>query len=160
MRSLEFWKRVVSDRSDYLERILAALAGFDYCVIGDVAVNAYSEPVVTEEFEVVIAAHDLPRAQRALADVPALDSKLRLLVETDPRYEAFVGRARICNVMDLQLPVAAAEDVLQGKLWTLQNEARRLSKRQKDLMNIARLIEAFPELQSRVPADILARIGS
>ncbi|HKS23301.1 MAG TPA: hypothetical protein VJZ76_10915 [Thermoanaerobaculia bacterium] len=160
MRSLEFWKRIVSDHSDYLERILAALAGFDYCVVGDVAVNAYSAPVVTEEFEVVIATHDLQRAQRALADVPALVSKLRLLIQTEARYEPFVGRARIREVMDLQLPVAAPEDVLQGKVWMVQDETRRLSKRQKDLMNISRLIEEFPELQSRVPTDILALINS
>jgi hypothetical protein len=156
MQSLEFWKRVVSDHSDYLERILAVLARFDYCVIGDVAVNAYSAPVVTEEFEVVIASGDLLAAREALARVPPLDSKLCLQIQTDPRYEPFVSRAAVRNVMDLQLPVAAAEDVFQGQLWVVQDETRRATKRQKGLMNISRLIDADPKLQRHLPPDVLA----
>jgi hypothetical protein len=170
MRALQFWKAVTMDRSDFLERALAVLEGFDFCVIGGVAVNAYSAPVVTEDLGVAVAIRDLPRAETAVAEhfevqrfahslnVSAPDSRLRLQIQTDPRYEAFVSRARIREVMELQLPVAAPEDVLQGKIWAVQDDARRPSKRQKDLADISRLIEADPELRRRVPADILARL--
>ena len=115
-----------------------------------------------------VAISDLPRVEKALAErfqvrrfahglnVSSPNSKLRLQVQTDPRYEPFVGRARIREVMDLRLPVAAPEDLLQGKIWAVQDEDRRLSKRQKDLADIVRLIEAYPQLRQRVPRDVLA----
>jgi len=56
------------------------------------------------------------------------------------------------------LPVASLEDVLQGKLWAAADPSRRASTRQKDLADIARLIEAYPHLRNRVPADILSRL--
>ena len=172
MQSLQFWKAVTMDRSDFLEGFLSVLetVGVDFCVIGGVAVNAFSEPVVTEDFSVAVAIRDLPRVEQALAErfevrrfppslnVSSANSKLRLQIQTDPRYEAFVGRARIREVMDLRLPVAMPEDLLQGKIWAVEDADRRPSKRQKDLADISRLIEAEPHLRSRVPAEILARL--
>jgi len=35
---------------------------------------------------------------------------------------------------------------------------RRSSKRQKDLADIARLLEAYPELRARVPAEVLEKL--
>ena len=143
VRALQFWKSVTMDRSDFLE---------------------------TEDLHIAIAIRDLPRVEEALAEhfdvthfphsinVSAPDSRLRLQIQTDPRYGAFVSRARVREVMELQLPVAAPEDVLQGKIWAVQDEGRRPSKRQKDLADISRLIEAEPPLRQRVPAEILARL--
>lgn len=48
MRALQFWKAVTMDRSDFLERVLAVLEPFDYCVIDGVAVNAYSKTITVE----------------------------------------------------------------------------------------------------------------
>ena len=160
------------DRSDFLERLLAVFetAGVNFCVVGGTAVNAYSPPVVTLDLDVAIAIRDLPRVEEALAEqfevhrfphslnVSAPDSDLRLQIQTDPRYEAFVVRARIREVLGLQLPVAAPEDLLQGKIWAVQDKGRRPSKRQKDLADILRLIESDNELRKRVPADVLARL--
>jgi hypothetical protein len=56
------------------------------------------------------------------------------------------------------MPVASLEDVLQGKAWAAENVTRRPSKRQKDLADIARIVEARPDLRSRVPHDILQRL--
>jgi hypothetical protein len=36
--------------------------------------------------------------------------------------------------------------------------SRRPSKRQKDLADIARLLEAFPALRQQVPAEVLTRL--
>jgi hypothetical protein len=61
-------------------------------------------------------------------------------------------------VLGLRLPVAHIEDLLQGKLWAVMDATRRPSKRQKDLADIARLLEADPALRARVPAEVLARL--
>jgi hypothetical protein len=54
--------------------------------------------------------------------------------------------------------VADVKDLLQGKIWAVQDPTRRASKRQKDLADVARLIEAFPELRASVPHGILDRL--
>ena len=50
--------------------------------------------------------------------------------------------------------VAALEDELQGKIWAYSYEQRRKSKRQKDLADILRLVEAYPELIKMLPPHI------
>jgi hypothetical protein len=56
------------------------------------------------------------------------------------------------------LPVASLEDVLQGKVWAVLDPTRRASKRQKDLADIARLLETYPHLRQEIPAEVLARL--
>jgi hypothetical protein len=69
-----------------------------------------------------------------------------------------VDRATRRELLGLRLPVARLEDVFQGKLWAALDPDRRPSKRQKDLADIARLLEAYPALRERVPAEVLARL--
>jgi hypothetical protein len=47
--------------------------------------------------------------------------------------------------------VARLEDVLQGKVWAYVDKARRKSKRQKDLADIFRIIETYPQLEETLP---------
>ena len=49
------------------------------------------------------------------------------------------------------MPVAVLEDLLQGSVWAAQDTNGRASKRQKDLADIARILESFPHLRSAVP---------
>jgi hypothetical protein len=56
------------------------------------------------------------------------------------------------------LPVAAVDDLLQGTVWAATDATRRASKRQKDLADIARLLEAHPRLRARVPPEVLGRL--
>ena len=51
------------------------------------------------------------------------------------------------------MPVARLEDVLRGKIWAATDPSGG-SKRQKDLADIARILEAYPELRSEVPESI------
>lgn len=159
------------DRVDVLDRVLAALAESEtrFCVIGGVAVNAYVEPVVTLDLDLVIVSADLPNLEARLQDlrierfphslnISGQGSDLRIQVQMDPRYQPFLARATARDVLGLSLPVAALEDVLQGKLWAVQDAERRASKRQKDLADIARLIETYPDLRERVPEDVRRKL--
>ena len=172
MQRRTFLRTVTADRTDLLDRLLTLLAEqrARYCVVGGQAVNAYAEPVVSLDLDLVIAVSDLPRILEVLTsrfrverfphsiNISSEGSDLRVQIQTDERYDAFVERATEYEVLGVRLPVAAIEDVLQGKVWAVGDESRRPSKRQKDLADIARLIEVRPELRSGVPAAILDRL--
>jgi len=172
MQALAYWKAVTMDKSGFLERLIGLFAegGFRYCVIGGQAVNAYVEPVVSLDLDVAVAADQLEGLEQMLArsfqtkrfphslNVSSPGSDLRAQVQTDPRYAEFVDRAAPREVLGLLLPVARLEDVMRGKVWAVQDPSRRPSKRQKDLADIARLLEAHPGLRDQVPADVLSRL--
>ena len=172
MRARTFLKAVLDDRTDFLDRLIALLAdhGIRYCVVGGQAVNAYAEPVVSLDLDVIVAADQLHQVERLVRDafiteqfahslnVSSPGSDLRVQIQTDPRYAPFVDRAAIREVLGLRLPVAQLEDLLQAKLWAVMDPTRRGSKRQKDLADIARLLESYPELRAKVPEEVLARL--
>jgi len=172
MQALAYWKAVTQDRADFLDEFLSMLVESDirYCVIGGQGVNAYAEPLVSLDLDVVIATEDLLLVERLLSarfrierfehslNVSAADSQLRVQIQLDSRYSAFVSRATPREVLGVTLQVAAVEDVLQGKLWAFLDETRRGTKRQKDLADIGRLIEGYPQLRARVPAEVLSRL--
>lgn len=172
MRASAFWKTVTADRTDFLERLIALLTthGIRYCVVGGQAVNAYAEPVVSLDLDLAIAADHLPLVGALLGqefrvepfphslNVADPGSDLRVQIQTDPRYTPFVDRATTREVLGHHLPVACLEDVLRGKLWAVMDTERRPSKRQKDLADIARLLETHPFLRHQVPAEVLARL--
>jgi hypothetical protein len=49
-------------------------------------------------------------------------------------------------------------DTLRGKILVWQDPERRASKRQKDLLDIMRLVEAHPKLRKLLPADLAKRV--
>jgi hypothetical protein len=172
MRAETFWRVVVADQSNFLNHVIDFLGqrAIRYCVIGGQGVNAYAEPVVSLDLDIVIAVDRLPEAEQLLGqdfkverfahslNISAAGSDLRVQIQTDPRYEAFLLRATERDVLGLRLPVASAEDVLQGKVWAVLDPTRRPSKRQKDLADIARLLEGYPDLRQNVPDEVLARL--
>jgi hypothetical protein len=172
LRALDFWKTVTVDEAGVLDRLVALLAerGIRYCVIGGQAVNAYVEPLVSLDLDLAVAADEidglgailepgfkLERFAHSL-NVSAAGSDLRVQFQLDPRYSEFVARASEREVLGLRLPVAALEDVLAGKVWAALDPARRPSKRQKDLADIARLLEAYPHLLAQVPPELQERL--
>lgn len=50
--------------------------------------------------------------------------------------------------------VASLSDVLQGKIWAYSDPQRRGSKRQRDLADIARIVEAYPDFFMTLPDTI------
>jgi hypothetical protein len=171
VKASTFWRTVTRDRADLLGRLVALLERrrIRYCVIGGQAVNAYVDPLVSLDLDVAIAAEHLATVGDLLAEftvhrfphsvnVSLPGSSLRVQVQTDRRYSEFVDRAAPREVLGVTLPVAAVEDVLQGKVWAASDATRRPSRRQKDLADIARLLEAYPHLRGRVPAEVLERL--
>ena len=172
MQSSDYWKAVLVDRENFLERILKFLrtSGVRYCIVGGTGVNAYTYPVVTEDLDIAVAAAEINTLQAALGrefkvrrfahsiNVSAPESKLQVQIQTDPRYFDFVERAEIRDVMDFQLPVAQLEDLLKGKIWAFSDTTRRKSKRQKDLADIARIIEVARELREQLPDELLSKL--
>ncbi|MGH7392757.1 MAG: hypothetical protein ACREM3_25375 [Candidatus Rokuibacteriota bacterium] len=163
---------MTADGADLLPRLVGALRDHDirFCVVGGQAVNAYVEPVVSLDLDLAVAADQLPLVERLLRErftverfshrlnVSDSGSDLRVQIQLDPRYAAFPERVAEHDVLGVRLPVARAQDVMQGKLWAVQDPGRRASKRQKDLADIARLIEAYPRLRAQIPADVLTKL--
>lgn len=172
MKAREIWKQVTEDRVDLLDQLLQLLQEhrIRYCVIGGQAVNAYAAPLISLDLDLVIALEQVEMAAALLAErftvrrfphsinVSAPGSSLRVQIQTDDRYFAFVDRATPKEVLGVTLPVARVEDVLQGKVWAFLDNERRNTKRQKDLADIARLLDAYPHLRSQVPSEILHRL--
>jgi hypothetical protein len=76
-------------------------------------------------------------------NVSAPGSAVRVQIQTDLRYGPFVARATPRLVLGI-LPVARLEDLLDGKVCEAMDPGRRPSTRQKDLPDIARLLETVP----------------
>lgn len=172
MQAQTFWKTVTVDQENFLERLIALLEqhAIRFCVIDGQAVNAYVEPLVSLDLDLVVATDQFQQVEMLLTEqftvkqfphslnVSLPGSDLRVQIQTDPRYATFPKRASTGLVLGVPLPVAAVEDVLAGKVWAAQDPTRRPSKRQKDLADIARLLEAYPTLRDQVPAEVLARL--
>jgi len=163
-----FVNAVANGKSDVVQVFLNALAelGAEYCVIGGLGVNAYVEPVVSLDLDVVIATDYIEKVCNAVEkqfsverfpfriELTSSQSDLRIQLQTDPRYQGFIRNASVREVLGYQMSVAALEDVLQGKIWAYSDEQRRRSKRQKDLADILRLVEAYLPLEEKLPASV------
>ena len=186
MTGREFMNAVANGRTDVLALLLRILDETDsaYCVVGGLAVNAYAEPLISLDLDIVVAAGDLekvcgaaeaeglaverfehlsacgrrPPAQAGSVNLTAAGSDLRIQIQTDPRYQEFIGRSAPTDVLGYRMRVAAVQDVLEGKLWAYSDARRRASKRQKDLADIMRLVESRPELASGLPEAIRGKL--
>jgi hypothetical protein len=169
MTGKEFLNSLANGKSDILQLLLDILAetGSRYCLIGGLAVNAYVEPVVSLDVDIVLATHDVATVVESAKgrgwrveqfehrlNLSHSGSDLRIQVRTDPRYEEFIESAELREVLAYKLKVARLEDVLQGKVWAYMDKTRRRSKRQKDLADILRITEAFPKLLTKLPPSL------
>ena len=173
MKALSFWKAVTVDKSDLLEEVFALLrdGGIHFCVIGGQAVNSYVEPLVSLDLDIAVAVSQIDQVRKLFQDrfhakefpqslnISSPGSDLRVQIQTDPRYGDFVERALVRDVLGLNLPVAVIEDVLQGKIWAVIDSTRRPTKRRKDLLDIERILEAYPGLRPRVPQEIVRQLS-
>jgi hypothetical protein len=75
-------------------------------------------------------------------------------LSTEAFYRDFPARCVPADVHGILLRVASLEDTLAGKIKAWGEPGRRPSKRVKDLADIARLVEAHPELQASLPEKL------
>ena len=141
------------------------------CIVGGLAVNAYVEPVVSLDLDVVIEIKDIDKVSEEVekkglkverfehsVNLTSSMSDLRIQIQTDSRYQEFLSRASSKEVLGYRMNVASVEDVLQGKIWAYLDDKRRMSKRQKDLADIIRLMETYPPLERQIPSVILKKL--
>jgi hypothetical protein len=169
MMGKAFLNAVANGKVDILQVFLEILVetGAQYCVVGGLAVNAYAEPVVSLDLDIVVISGNIDKVCK-VAEAKGLKiarfensinltspkSDLRIQLQTDARYQPFIDRARQKDVLGYRMNVASLEDVLQGKIWAYSDEQRRKSKKQKDLADIMRLVEVYPYLEGRLPASL------
>jgi hypothetical protein len=173
MTGKKFMNTVANGKEDILQIFLDILnrTHTPYCIVGGLAVNAYVEPVVSLDLDVVLEIKDIDKvSQEAVkkglkvdkfehsVNLTSSKSDLRIQIQTDSRYQEFLSRASSKKVLGYKMNVASLEDVLQGKVWAYLDEKRRLSKRQKDLADITRLIEAYPSHEHLIPSGILEKL--
>lgn len=168
MTGKEFFNKIANGRDDFLQSFIDILhrKKIKFCAIGGIAVNAYAEPVVSLDLDVVVVAEKLetliPKLKkyfkvesfRNSINLSRWGSDLRIQIQTDQRYQAFISRAKSKKVLGYRIPIAAIEDVFQGKLWAASDETPRPSKRQKDLADIMRLMEVDKNLIKLLPKKL------
>ena len=169
MTGREFINSLAKGKSDIIQIFLDILSetGSRYCLIGGLAVNAYVEPVVSLDLDIVVMAEDVgPICRRARqrgltveqfehsVNIASESSDLRIQLQADPRYQPFLSVAQDKTVLGYNMKVARLEDVLEGKVWAYMDKMRRKSKRQKDLADIFRIIESYPQLEVSLPQSL------
>ena len=142
-----------------------------WCTIGGVAVNYWSvEPMVTQDLDFVVAAGEVDRVVALLEQAGFRAerfewsvnfkgrSAVSLQLTTEAFYREFPTRGVPADVHGILLRVASLQDTLSGKIKACSEPGRRPSKRLKDLADIARLVEAHPELWDALPADVKVHV--
>jgi len=169
MTNKEFINSLANGKSDIIQILLDIICktGSRYCLIGGLAVNAYVEPVVSLDLDIVVAVEDVGAIckevkERGLkveefehsVNITSESSDLRIQLQQDERYQEFVSNAEDKNVLGYKMKVARLEDILQGKVWAYLDKTRRKSKRQKDLADIFRIVEKYPQLEETLPQNL------
>ena len=168
MINKDFLNGIANNKSDIIQILLDIMHNnnIPYCVIGGLAVNAYVEPVVSLDLDMVIAAKKIEKFKKAASknfavksfshsmNLYSTSSDLRIQIQTDAQYQTFVDRATEKEILGYTMKVASIEDILKGKIWAYSDEERRKSKRQKDLADIFRIIESYPHLTQMLPVEI------
>jgi len=169
MNQKSFLNGISNGKKDIIQETIDLLTKNDikYCVIGGLAVNAYVEPVVSLDLDIVVIVGGMGKFMKVSQDkfkiekfahsinLNSKDSDIRIQIQTDERYQNFIKNVSIRNILGYQMMVASLKDVLTGKVWAYSDKQRRPSKRQKDLADIMRIIESFPEQKTKLPESMI-----
>jgi len=173
MTAKKFYDWQTAGGTDDVMLLVNSLEGADipWCAIGGVAVNHWAaEPMVTQDVDFVVATDAIERAVAVLKKAGFRpekfkwsinftgQSRISLQLSTEDFYKDFPARAVPADVHGILLRVASLEDTFGGKILAYQDKERRASKRQKDFLDIMRLVEAHPKLKKLLPADLAKKI--
>lgn len=168
MTGKEFFEKTTHTKSGFIDEFFSLLKKkqIDYCVIGGLAVNAYTEPVVTLDLDIVIAARKAKELTDELKkhytvkefpnsiNVYSEKSDLRIQIQTAPELQKYLDNASEKEVLGYKLRVASIEDVFKSKIAAAIEPERRESKRLKDQADLLRLIEVKPDLKELLPEKL------
>ena len=172
MRQFYDWQ--TAGGGDDVSQLVATLERGEiaWCMIGGLAVNHWArEPLATADVDVVIAAGQVAAAVKALRKAGFTAKKfawsvnlkgrsqVTVQISTEEFYRDFPSRSVPADIHGILMRVASREDTLRGKLLAYQDTQRRASKRQKDLLDILRLVEAHPKLRKLLPADVAKKLA-
>lgn len=173
MTPKQFYDWQTSGGTDDVMRLVDVLERADvaWCAIGGVAVNHWADqPMVTQDVDLVVAADAVDRALSLLESAGFQSqrfewsvnfkgrSAVSIQLSTEDFYREYPGRSVPADVHGILMRVASLEDTLRGKIKAWAEPERRQSKRIKDLADIARLVEAHPELWEGLPGELLGQI--
>jgi hypothetical protein len=173
MTAKQFYDWQTAGGTDDVMRLVDCLERADvaWCAIGGVAVNHWAaQPMVTQDVDFVVASDAIDRTVTLLeaAGFPSerFDwsinfkgrSAVSLQLSTESFYKEFPSRAVPADVHGILLRVASLQDTLSGKIKAWSEPARRQSKRLKDLADIARLVEAHPDLWDSLSDDLKQQV--
>ncbi len=140
-------------------------------MIGGLAVNHWAlEPMTTADVDLVIVSEKIEEAAETLRSLGFSEkrfdwsinfkgeSKVSIQVSTEEMYLDFPRRSVAATVHGLLMRVAGLEDTLKEKIAAYEEPQRRPSKRQKDLADISRLMEAHPQIKDLIPQPIYDRL--
>ena len=173
MTAKRFYDWQTAGGTDDVMRLVNCLerADIPWCAIDGVAVNHWAEePMVTQDVDFVVAADSVGKAVAMLeAEGFAAErfewsvnfkgsSKVSLQLSTEEFYREFASRSVPADVHGILLRVASLRDTLAGKIKAWMTTERRQSKRIKDLGDISRLVESYPELWEELPDELKGQI--
>ncbi|MCK5094283.1 MAG: hypothetical protein KAR18_06130, partial [Spirochaetes bacterium] len=114
MTKKEFMNILSNGQEDVLQQLFDLLneMKIDYCVIGGLAVNAYVEPVVSLDLDLVVIANFANNLIEAAEkekifkierfphriNLSSTKSDLRIQIQIDPRYQAFIPQSSLKDV--------------------------------------------------------------
>ncbi|MCL1909427.1 MAG: nucleotidyl transferase AbiEii/AbiGii toxin family protein [Kiritimatiellaeota bacterium] len=147
--------------------------GVPWCVIGGIAVNHWAEePVVTADVDMVVALESVETAVGALVAEGFIaerfpwsvnlkgSSRVSIQISTEERYRDYPSRSIPADVWGILMRVASLEDTLNGKIAAYSDLSRRPSKRQKDFLDILRLVENNPETIELLPIALRDEVSN
>ena len=173
MTAKQFFDWQTSGGTDDVMRLVDVLERADvpWCAIGGVAVNHWAkEPMVTQDLDLVVAPDSVERTATLLEQAGfraerfpwSINFKGRSAVSfqlsTEDFYDDYPTRGVAADVHGILMRVASLQDTLQGKVKAWSEPERRQSKRMKDLADIARLVETYPELWEILPAELKEQV--
>jgi len=157
--------------SDFSALVQILSVNKPWCLIGGLAVNCYVEPIYTVDADMVAVTDRLPRISEQLEQVgfqiqrfehsicaKGRNSQLRILFTTDARYQESLADKEERDVLGQRVPVAALENVILGRIWAWKDQTRRASKRKKDELDLLRIVETYPKLHEKIPAEIVEQL--
>ena len=174
MTMRQFYDWQTAGGGDDVSQLVATLEHGEiaWCMIGGLAVNHWArEPMATADVDVVIAAEQVAAAVKALRQAGFTAKKfawsvnlkgrsqVTVQISTEEVYRDFPSRSVPADIHGILMRVASREDTLRGKLLAYQDSQRRASKRQKDLLDILRLVEAYPKLRKLLPAAVVEKLA-